>query len=275
MRNKILLSALLASAVATSVSAQDAGCHNFACLKSDQTIPKFYVGSAFDAAIFSTATIHHDAIVYDPSGASIAAQDKMGTLRFTYFVNIGATFNFNVSKHVGVFTGIDMKNVGYIEQDNGYTLKRRTYNVGAPLALKFGNMHMKGSYFFVGGGVDFPFNFQEKYFKDRDNKKRINEWFSDRTPNVMPYVMAGMSFHHGISVKVQYYPNNFLNTDYVNGDGIRPYTGTEVHLLLFSVGFGMHSMHMSMGHHKKCTQRNMVREYGKPGGMEESCCHKD
>jgi hypothetical protein len=267
MSNKMAFTAILVSSLVTSSLFAQTGVHNYAYLKDDQSTPKFYVGSALDAAIFSTATIHHDAVVYDPSGSSVPATNTMGTIRFTYFVNIGCTFNFNVSKHVGIFTGVDLKNIGYIEQDNGTTLKRRSYNIGAPIGLKIGNMSMKGSYAFVGGGLDFPINFNEKIFKERDNKTRFNEWWSDRTPKVMPYVAAGAVFQHGISVKVQYYPNNFLNADFKDQNGMKPYAGTDVHLILFSIGFGMHSMHMSMGHKHKCCEDDhchKVRDYNSP-----------
>jgi hypothetical protein len=250
MINKILLSTLLVSGLAvSSVTAQvdnNPDC-KYASLARHKDIRKFYLGGSADGAIFSTATIRHEAVTYDPSGNSIPETNTMGILRFTYFVNLGVTFNFNLSPHLGIYTGVDVKNIGYIEQDNGTTTKRRSYNVGAPLGIKIGNMHDNGTYFMFGGGIDFPFNFQEKMFQTRDNKKRINEWFSNRTPNTMPYLFAGFTFNHHISAKVQYYPTNFLNEGYRNEAGVQIYDGTEVHLILFSVGFGM--MHMDM-HHK-------------------------
>ncbi len=255
MANRILLSALLASSIVCSSSyAQDTKAPvatNPKYLYKHQTIPHFYLGGALDGAIFSTATIHHDGVIYDPSGNNIPATNTMGIMRFTYFVNLGFTFNFNLTKNLGLYTGLDIKNVGYIEQDNGYTLKRRTYNVGIPAGIKIGNMDMKGSYFFLGGGIDAAINFQEKLFKDRDNKKRINEWFSDRTPRTMPYVFAGISFNHHITAKVQYYINNFMNTDYRDESGNNIYNGTEVHLILLSVGFGM-NWQVSTGHKGNC-----------------------
>ncbi len=221
------------------------------------SIRKFYVAGSMDGAIFSTATIHHDGMMYDPSGSNIPATNTMGTIRFTYLVNFGFTFNFNFSPSVGLYTGLDLKNIGYIEQDNGYTTKRRTYNVGAPLGFKIGDMSNKGSYFLLGGGIDLPFNYNEKTFKDNDrgNKTRFNEWMSSRTNNIMPYVFAGGCFNHGVTVKVQYYPNNFMNPDFVDDFGVRPYKGTEVHLILLSVGFGMH-MNAEHKHKKKQCSHN-------------------
>jgi len=273
MNTKIFLPILLASCLVSSVTfAQDAPTMGenpvpSPYLARHPKIRKFYVGGALDGSIFSTATIHQDGMIYDPSGATLPATNKMGILRFTYFVNLGFTFNFNFSEHFGLYTGVDIKNIGYIDQDNGYTDKRRTYNVGAPLGIKIGNMGDHGNYFFAGGGLDVAINYQEKYFKDRDNKTRINEWWSDRTPRTMPYAFAGFCFNHHITAKVQYYMNNFMNTDYQDVNGNFIYQGTDVHLILLSVGFGMH-MSMKHGHKdmdncpRRGTKRSTSMSYG-------------
>jgi hypothetical protein len=84
-----------------------------------------------------------------------------------------------------------------------------------------------------------PINYNEKYYHDRDNKKRINEWFSDRTPSLMPYAFLGATFNHGVSTKLQYYPNNFLNENYKDNAGYKPNDGTVVNLIVLSVSFNM------------------------------------
>jgi hypothetical protein len=259
MSNRIFFSTLLVSGLAvSSVFAQqpaappDTKDCSSKYLVRHPSIRKFYVAGGLDGSIFSTATIHHDGLTDAQSGVTLPNTNTLGTIRFTMFFNMGFTFNFNFSPTIGLYTGVDVKNIGYIEQDNGYTLKRRTYNVGAPLGFKIGDMGNKGSYFFFGGGLDVPVNFQEKYFKndDRSNKQKFNEWFSNRTPDVMPYVFIGACFNHNITVKAQYYPNNFMNQDYVDNSGNKPYMGTDVNLILLSVGFGMH---MHMDHKKKGT----------------------
>lgn len=239
MRKNIFVTTLLAcSLLSSSLFAQYPVPHHRYLLK-DTSIRKFYVGGGLDGGIFSTATIHHDAGTPGVNGVSDQSINTLGIIRFTYVVNAGVTFNFNFSPHFGFFTGLDIKNVGYIEQENGYTLKRRTYNVGVPVGFKIGNMARNKGRIFLGGGIDAPINYNEKYFHDRDNKKRINEWFSDRTPSLMPYVFLGASFNHGVSAKLQYYPNNFLNQNFKDNAGNMPNAGTVVNLLLFSVGFNI------------------------------------
>lgn len=246
MNKYLLATALLLTTIITQakITMPD----STAARKPKMPVYKFYMGSSVDGAIFSTATIQYPTARNPLTGAATATSTGMGTLRFSWFFNFGTTFNFNLSRHIGIYTGIDIKNVGFIESPDGVTLKRRTYNIGAPIGIKIGNMALKHSYFFMGAGADIPFNYKEKSFTFRSQKTKLNEWFSDRTPHVMPYVFAGFAVRHGATMKVQYYPNNFLNPDYMK-KGVYLYNGYDVHLLLVSLGMGV----PGTGHHSKTT----------------------
>jgi hypothetical protein len=238
MKNKFLsilfVACIITNFVSTRVSANDS-----TLVSPRPQLRKFYIGTGMDGGIFSTATIK--SLVYPPVGSagSVSTATTTGTLRFSWFINTGVTFNFNLSAHFGVFTGIDLKNIGYIEQSNGWTIKRRTYNVGVPLGIKIGNMRPKRTYMFLGGGLDMPVNYKEKYFQVRNEKTKTSEWFSQRTPAVMPYGFIGLGLRHGICIKAQYYFNNFLNPEYKDKNGHLPYYGEEVHLIMFSIGFAV------------------------------------
>ena len=235
MKNKLLLICVMLTIITSAAFAKE---HSADTSVIKPKLKRFYIGSGFDGGIFSTATIKHTNM-YQYNGTVLTqTTNTMGTLRFTYVVNIGITFNLNVSRHFGLYTGLDVKNIGYIDKSSGLTYKYRTYNLGAPIGVKIGNMMPKKTYGFFGAGADIPFNYREKYFSDRNEKTKFNEWFSQRTPAVMPYVFAGMSITHGLSVKLQYYPNNFINPDFIK-NGIQPYIGTEVHLMLLSIGFAV------------------------------------
>jgi hypothetical protein len=194
-------------------------------------IRKFYVGSSMDGAILSMSSV-------TLNGATPSSLTEVA--RFSYFINWGFTFNFNLSRHFGVYTGIDLKNIGFIEHDNisGMTIKRRTYNVGAPVGVKIGNMGLKRWYFFMGGGADIPVNYKQKTYALRNQKQKFNEWFSDRTPQVMPYIFAGIAVNRGVTVKAQYYPNNFINPDFAT-NGTHPYAGYDVHISMLSLGISV------------------------------------
>ncbi len=191
---------------------------------------KFYSSNALDACIFSTSTLQKPGV------------NKLSTLRFSYMLNFGFNFNYDFNKHIGILTGIGIKNIGFIDKIGDSTIKRRVYTIGAPVGIKFGNLK-KRTYGFIGGGVDVPFNYREKGFIKRGKKDKFNEWFSDRTALIMPYVFAGISLDPGIAFKIQYYPTNFMNTDFTEtSSGVlpvitKPYAGYNVNLILVSIGF--------------------------------------
>jgi len=191
---------------------------------------KPYISTGIDGYILSTSVLK-----------KTGADAKMTTPRFTALVNIGVNVNYDFSRRFGVFTGLGIKNIGFIEQFNNpdYTVKRRVYTVGLPLGIKWGDVTY-GSYFIAGGGVDFPFNYREKTFERRSDKQKFNEWFSSRTPAVMPYVFIGVHLRPLVAFKLQYYPLNFMNPDFTNAPHTlpaQPYQGYDVKLLMLTAGF--------------------------------------
>jgi hypothetical protein len=190
----------------------------------------WYLGGSFDGAIFSTSVMErpgHDR--------------ELTTIRFS-MLNTGVHFNYDYDEHFGLFTGLGIKNIGFIEKNGDSTTKRRVYTIGVPLGFKLGNLK-KSRYGFIGGGVDFPINYREKRFVERKDKYKFNEFFSDRTQNVMPYMFAGFSPGSGLVLKAQYYPGNFFDTNFEednNGDRVRPYQGYRVNMLYITLGLDLH-----------------------------------
>ncbi|HTO16176.1 MAG TPA: hypothetical protein VLZ83_10410 [Edaphocola sp.] len=154
--------------------------------------------------------------------------------RFTTFLHFGTTAHMNINKNIGLISGIGIKNIGFIEKFNNVdsTVIRRNYALGIPLAIKLGDMHK--NYVMLGGGIDIPFWFKEKGFVKRGNKTKINEWFSQRSPAILPNVFVGARLHPGFIVKATYYPTNFLNPDF-SKNGVNPYAGYNVNLMMISV----------------------------------------
>lgn len=193
----------------------------------------WYIGNQFDGAMFQTAIVerpHHDR--------------QTATLRFS-MIALGYNFHYDFDKKVGMYTGLSLKNVGWIEKNDDSTTKRRLYSLSIPLAIKMGNLQ-KRHYGFFGGGIDIPVNYREKRFINRGDKYKFNEFWSDRTDPVMPYLLAGYSFGLGAVLKVQYYPGNFFNTDYTedyNGMRVKPYQDYRVNMLYFSLGFDIRYHH--------------------------------
>lgn len=192
----------------------------------------WYTSNSFDGAIFSSA-------IFEKPGDN---RRLLPTVRFS-MLNIGYHFNYDFDQHFGMFTGLGIKNLGFIEKVADSTIKRRVYTIGVPLGFKLGNL-AKRHYGFVGGGIDIPFNYREKGFVRRSDKDKFSEWFSDRTPGVMPYLFAGFSYGGGTTLKLQYYPGNFFNTEYneTDKDGITtyPYRGYSAHIICVTLGLDMH-----------------------------------
>lgn len=209
------------------------GISNMAVAQSTQMkkVNKPYFSTNIDGFILST-TINSKAPV---------SNNSLTTPRFTAFFHIGFNLNYDFNNNVGIFTGVNIKNIGFIEKYNNpdSTVKRRVYTFGVPLGFKFGNLKY-GSFIIAGGGVDFPFNYKEKGFIERGHKEKFNEWFSSRTPAAMPYVFVGAVLRPIMSVKLQYYPGNFMNENYTTTQGsatITPYKGYDVKLVMLTFGF--------------------------------------
>lgn len=137
-------------------------------------------------------------------------------VRFTMFFHLTQNFHYDFSSFAGIYTGTSLRNIGFITDENGIKTKRRTYSVGIPLALKLGPLD-KDLYVFGGGSYELFFHYKQKQFID-GNKSKYTEWFSPRTERFAPSLFAGVHFPGGVNLKFQYYPQNFLNTDFKGTD---------------------------------------------------------
>jgi hypothetical protein len=198
---------------------------------------RWYLGNSFDGAMLSTAIMERP-----------GQRRELTTLRFS-MLNFGYHIHYDFDEHFGIFSGLGLKNVGFIEKNGDSTTKRRLYSLGVPLGFKLGNLRRR-HFGFIGGGFDIPVNYREKRFVKRNDKYKFNEFWSDRTEDYMPFVFAGFSFGSGTTFKVQYYPSNFFNTDFEednNGRTVQPYRGYRVNMLYITLGLDMHYKH----HEKK------------------------
>lgn len=224
MRLKFTFQALFLSLIAMSAAS---GSH---AQTSGTPTKKAYFSTGMDGYILSTT-------LKQRSGESV----NLSTPRFSAFLHLGVNVNYDFSKKFGIYTGLSVKNIGFIEKFSNpdSTVKHRVYTFGIPLGVKIGNVKY-GSYLIVGGGIDFPFNYKEKGFIKRSDKTKFNEWFSSRTPAAMPYVFIGAHLRPLMAIKLQYYPSNFMNPDYtttVAGTTVKPYAGYDVNLIMLTFGF--------------------------------------
>lgn len=173
-----------------------------------------------------------DASMLQIAMLDIGGQSEMSTFRFSYFANIGAHANFNLGNKLTFYTGVGVKNLGFIYKGDSNTYKYRVYTAGVPVGLKIGNP--KKRYFIIGGGVDFPINYKEKqWVHNREKKSKDSEWFDTRVNPVLPYVTTGYRFGNSMTFKLVYYPTNFWNDKYL---------ANTANLIALTFGFDINSL---------------------------------
>ncbi len=171
--------------------------------------------------------------------------DESSTLRWAPVINLQGTYNYDLNQKVGIFSGIGVRNVGYIyenyqertEEGHYYKKKFRSYNIGVPVGIKFGNLNK--TFFYGGYEVELPFVYKEKTFDQGDKIDKLTGWFSNRMELFQHGVVAGVQFPYGFNVRFKYYISQFHNQNYTQSDGVKPYAGLESHIMYFSVGYNL------------------------------------
>ena len=171
-------------------------------------------------------------------------------LRWTVFFHLGQYVHFDINNTFGFYSGIAVRNVGFImnekelnSQNESVLVKHihRTYNLGVPIVFKIGSL--KDNFFaFVGAEYEWLFQYKHKYWPSgagsRNNEKvKYTNWFSNETPSFIPSVFAGVQFPKGIHLKFKYYLQNYMNQDFKDSNGDKPFEDLEVRLFYVSLSF--------------------------------------
>jgi len=185
-----------------------------------QNKPRVYSSSALEI-IFSFATIEN----YDSAGQ---AYDQGNIMRFAPVINPQWMINFDFGNVFGFFTGVAIRNVGYIYENpldiNKTKFKYRTYNFGIPVGFKIGKLDKM--LVFGGYEIEFPFVYKEKQFVNESKVVKDVIWFTNKVEPVQHSLLAGIQFPYGATVKFKYYLTNFHNRDFIAlDDGVetKPY----------------------------------------------------
>jgi len=161
-------------------------------------------------------------LLFQLSETELGGVDVQDQMRFTLFPHFGEYWHMDFGNSFGLYTGMVMRNVGFIYDENVPLQKtiRRSLNIGVPMALKFGSF--KHHFYLYGGGeYELLFHYKAKRWDnhDRDGTKRTQkEWFSDKTKRFVPSAFVGAQLPGGFNVKVKYYLDDFLNLDYFGRD---------------------------------------------------------
>jgi len=176
-------------------------------------------------------------LVEDSQGKSVS-----GPIRFAPVANYTIQAHKDISGKFGLYTGIGVKNVGFISKynDSLYSevrVKSRAYCLSVPLGIKFGNMQEE-RYFYIAGEFLAQVDYKEKVFIDGDKSKRKNDAdinkinYSGIVGFNMKNFMIGMEYTFG-----DFYGDNYhlmpakSNSTYTYG------TPTKSNILTFFIGF--------------------------------------
>ena len=204
-------------------------------------IKRYFVLLAFFIAIVSIDTnaqrIYHSnggEVIFSGADVNFNGVNVNTNIRFTLFFHAQHHLNLDLTDNIGLFTGVGIRNVGLITEDlyqnvgfsdidnehpnwnKNTKVKRRSYSLGFPLAIKLGSFS-KDFFLFAGGEYEWMFHYKQKLFID-DNKTKFKEWTSDRVNAWVPSLFVGVQFPQGFRLKFKYYMNDFLNTSFTGVD---------------------------------------------------------
>lgn len=167
---------------------------------------------------------------------------ESSVMRFSPVVNIQAMLNKDINKKFGVFTGLALRNVGYITNDYKdptnnliYKKKFRSYNLGVPFGFKIGNLDK--TFFYGGYEIELAVTYKEKTFEGGDKIDKVTGWFSDRQELFQHGFLAGIQFPYGVNLKFKYYLSEFNNENYTTNAGTKPYAGLNANIYYISLNF--------------------------------------
>lgn len=173
-------------------------------------------------------------IIFSGADVNFNSMDVNTNIRFTMFFHSQHFVNFDLTNNIGLYTGIGLRNVGLITEDTyqnvgflnidnthpdynkNIKIKRRSYSLGFPIAIKLGSFS-KHFFLFAGGEYEWMFHYKQKLFIDNE-KHKFKEWTSDRTNPWIPSLFAGIQLPQGFRLKFKYYMDDFLNPDFVGTD---------------------------------------------------------
>lgn len=181
-------------------------------------------------------------IIFSFANVEQNGSNKGSLLRFSPVFNLQAMLNKDMNQKFGLFTGIAIRNVGYITSDymdpsnnQNYKKKFRSYNLGIPVGFKVGNLAK--TFFYAGYEIELAIAYKEKTYDGGDKIDKITGWFSDRQEILQHGFLAGVQFPYGFNLKFKYYLSEFHNRDFTNSAAVKPYEGLKSNIFYFSLSF--------------------------------------
>lgn len=191
---------------------------------------------AQDKKIYTTTS---GELIFSFANINYKGNETGSILRFSPVVNIQNWINIDQTENFGWFSGLSVRNVGFIYEppdQTGIKKKYRTYNIGIPVGIKVGNLSNR--FLFAGYELEIPVHFKEKTFENEDKTKN-SVWFSKQVNTFQHSLMAGVQLPYGATLKFKYYLTNFFDKKYTRSDGTKPYENSDYNVFYFSLSFGL------------------------------------
>lgn len=204
------------------------------------------ISTAFTYTFAQTKTVTKDVKPYFTSGgewifSTGTLQNNNNVLRFSPVINLQTLLNFDQSESFGWFTGVNIRNVGFIFDESASVRKKvRNYNLGIPIGVKLG--HLNDRFFFAGYELEIAMNYRERTFVDEVRTERFSVWFSDRVNTLQHALFIGYTLPKGTSIKAKYYLTSFFNQEFraTGADGpFQPYEGLDANIFYVSLNFSL------------------------------------
>lgn len=196
-------------------------------------------GFSQDQKFYSTSGLE---VIFSWADVTTNGNDQSSVLRFAPVFNFENWVNYDVNQNIGFFSGLAVRNVGFIYDDPtapNVRIKARTYNLGIPAAVKIGNLSTN-KFVFVGYELELPFHYKEKIFINEEKEDKATIWFTDRVPSVNHSLMAGLQFPYGATLKFKYYLTKFYKDGYQPNDDLGVnYATVNANVYYFSLSFGL------------------------------------
>ncbi|GBL35224.1 hypothetical protein EMGBS15_08190 [Filimonas sp.] len=121
--------------------------------------------------------------------------------RYTYFFNMGIDANLKLSKHLKLYSGLSLKNIGLIvKQNDSVRWKYRVYTIGAPIGFKL-FMAKEKVIFKAGADASLAFNYKWKKIANK-TKSKGNEFLVIKHLCCLRRYMQGSLFMDLLSLPI-------------------------------------------------------------------------
>ena len=173
-------------------------------------------------------------MIFSKAKVTVNGHSFKSPVRFAPFFNISHQLHFDPARFIGISSGLELKNVGFIIKDT-LTSKHRAYSFGVIGMLKIGNLK-KRKFLFFGATYEAMFQYKEKLFFDNQKVKRKG-FYEDDVRRFSPSLVAGLNWK-AFTVRFQYYPLNFFDDHYrfQNQNGFKYAVFEDSKVFLIMVG---------------------------------------